>query len=722
MKLLEQVPRADEVVRILRKRIDVRSWSPAAAIYLLVALVLFALMIPQSGLLPAFGLVTSLLITAVLPATAITRHLFRNPAAFQSVIISTILGLGLLAVGGMLSYLTGIYVARWIPSVLAFALWFIPRRIKKYETDRPSEYPKLAILGSLVAFVALIPALWTAIKSQPTTWDGWHQFYVDLPFQIALVGEVSSRVPNEFPWVGEPLSYPWLFHSAMGVWASATGATAAEVVLQAWPILYVGLIPATISIAGWHLTRSKAVAFGAPIVFVLAHGLVFATGLSQLHPLFQISPTRDFAHLFVLLAVLSLKKIFGRGPLEPFNSWWFASLCISSFVAAGAKSSSFPLLLGGVLSATCALVLLRQFRRNDLGVVVGFVVASTAGFLLVVPVRGSNDAVVIDPLTFLGVDTPTRVAASLAVVGILLLAIVGVWFMIGRGNEGEWVTASLIAGVCLAGLVGVAILGHPGLSQLYFWQGAQPLFVIALMWAGSTFYRDHGWAAIVGLLAVFFAGQVLWTISQKPWLVAGAVVFCSTIVSLCLYRKKVGQREARDGRIIAILAVAASAAFVSQGAQLIQIPAGFGGGMTSGPGDSAAIHSSQLEAFDYIRTNSDPADRIISNKHCLGGSLQKNDCNGRWFAASAFSERRVQVEGWAYTPKGNDISWIEDDIEFNDDFITEPSSSGQQALIDNGIVYVYIDKRKPYSTNLSNFSSLVYEGEWARVYQLAEPV
>lgn len=685
------------------------------AAYLVAACALFAVMIPRFGLLSVALLLGALLLTATLPGAAVVRHLFHKPGVFQSAIIGTIIGLGILVLGGLAAQLTGVFFVRWVPSALVLLLWFVPTRRSSLNSEG---FPKLGVAGALLAMITLLPALWAALKSQPTAWEGWYQLHHDLTFQTALVAEVSTRIPSEFPWIGEALSYPWFFHSAMGVWASTTGASAASIVFKAWPVLYVGLMPAVVAIVAWYLTKRAGVAFAAPIVVTLAHGVVFGAGLSQRFPLFQISPTRDFAHLFVLLTVLGLYKVMAETKPQQRNWWWFAVMCFGAFVAAGAKSSSLPLLMGIVFGGVCALLILRRCKWTDIAAIVALASVSVLGFMIVTPVRGHNDSIVIAPLSFRTVDPSISLVSALVSVAVLFIAVVGIWILIGRNDRENWLAASLIFGVCLAGLTGVALLGHPGLSQLYFWQGAQPLLAIGMSWAGVLIWQRHGWLAIVGGFTIFVLGRLCWLVYPKPLLVAALVAVLALVVALVLQKIESARTGEQSGKKTAVVTVLASAAFLMLVPQVIQLPVASPGGSVADSETPGSIHSSQLEAYEFIRQHADAADSIVSNKHCYYGTIQTRDCDGRWFAAAAFSERRVLIEGWAYTPKGADLDWVQDRLERNDDFYTNPSAAGRQALLDQGVGYVFVDKREPYSAELADFGALVYEGEWALVYSL----
>ena len=96
--------------------------------------------------------------------------------------------------------------------------------------------------------------------------------------------------------------------------------------------------------------------------------------------------------------------------------------------------------------------------------------------------------------------------------------------------------------------------------------------------------------------------------------------------------------------------------------------------------------------------------------------LADQDCNYRWFAAAAWTERRVLVEGWAYTQDGASPDWVQSELDLSDRFISSPTVDDKRKLQSLGVKYVYVDKREAYSTRLASVAQQVYASEWANVY------
>jgi hypothetical protein len=87
------------------------------------------------------------------------------------------------------------------------------------------------------------------------------------------------------------------------------------------------------------------------------------------------------------------------------------------------------------------------------------------------------------------------------------------------------------------------------------------------------------------------------------------------------------------------------------------------------------------EASRWIRDHSDVNDRLATNSHCTAHNNPKL-CDARNFWLAAYAERRVLVEGWAYTPTANKIPgvkailgpyWNQNLLQLNDAAFTKPT-------------------------------------------------
>ena len=602
-----------------------------AAVYLAIGLACCAMLFPQLPLESVLGLVGSLLIGGLLPGTALVRLLFPHASLAHYFAVGTTIGLGLWSIGGLLSHDTGLTFVRWVPGIAGLVLWAAVWERRGRVSSAAGSIPAIGLVGAVVALAGMIPALRVALQSQPLHWVGWYRFYTDLPFHIAITSEVAVRAPEQASWVaGTPLNYTWLFHSAMGVWASLTGATPASVVLQLWPVLFVALIPMLIAVVAWEITGNRWASAASPIVFVFLHGPVFVPGSFAQSPLFQLSPTRDFADLFVLVAVLCIARLIGtrHEGVAQDRVWWAVALAISVLVATGAKGSALPILLGAVGCAGLYLLVTRKLRRIDLISFGVFAVAGVVSYFSVLPAPGLTNALTLQPLSFLPPATIHRVPTSLEILVILSLAVVGVFVVIGRSAPDRWPVAFVLGGLLFAGLFGLAFTNYPGDSELYFWESAQAVFAIALAWSGALLVAHYRWRFAVTMSVSGLVGGGLWVFTQRVWLAELAVGVLALAAAIYFERaSRFSQPESKPrSRASSLVVVLAYAAVLVQCAQFVSIPPGTPGGWSSKSSDPSAISHSQLEAFAFIRTHSSVDDVVMTNKHCLSGT-PKDSCD-----------------------------------------------------------------------------------------------
>ncbi len=365
-------------------------------------------------------------------------------------------------------------------------------------------------------------------------------------------------------------------------------------------------------------------------------------------------------------------------------------------------------------------MVMRRVRPIDLVTLGTFVVCAGGSYLLNFPDPTLAESLSVRPLTFLGSGTPNITAISLALLGLLTLSILGIWVVVGMSKSGGWLTSTLLAGVLLAGVMGVGLLDYPGASQNYFWQSAQPVFAIALTWAGVLLVDSYGWAFVAVAFSVFLATGVLWSLTQRLPIVGLGILMMALAGAafLAWLNRKLSASAVKRSWVAQALLLLVCAAVLTQSAQLVSIPAGTVGGAASNSQDPAAIDSSQLAAFQYIRSHSAPADKVLTNKHCLSGSTELRDCDARWFALAAWTERRVFLEGWGYSPKGSSQDLVQSELDISDTFINSPTAARERTLRSLGIKYVYVDKRETFSKDLGSISKLVFSSDWANVYLL----
>jgi hypothetical protein len=132
---------------------------------------------------------------------------------------------------------------------------------------------------------------------------------------------------------------------------------------------------------------------------------------------------------------------------------------------------------------------------------------------------------------------------------------------------------------------------------------------------------------------------------------------------------------------------------------------------------------SRILAARWVRDHSKPGDVLATNAHCL--SAQPGYCDPRSFWLSAYAERRVLVEGWAFAPRvsasGSWAFWEPDLLARNDAAFTAPTAAGLARLRDgDGVRWLVADRQVLVeSPELGRLARLRYENDRIAVYELA---
>jgi hypothetical protein len=191
---------------------------------------------------------------------------------------------------------------------------------------------------------------------------------------------------------------------------------------------------------------------------------------------------------------------------------------------------------------------------------------------------------------------------------------------------------------------------------------------------------------------------------------------------LLVLLRAASRRAGTIERLIPILLIAFVMGFsLPNAAWLLVTPSRFG---------SIAISEDGTAAARWLRANSEPSDLVATNMHCRvdprGGA-----CDARHFWVSAFAERRVLVEGWAYTQTAIDIGvatrsdtrtvpfWDPDLLALNDTAFAAPSSEVLSALRDDhGVRWLFASLTPADAKALDRLATLRHRvGDFA-VYEL----
>ncbi|MFF0775418.1 hypothetical protein ACFYUK_41485 [Nonomuraea wenchangensis] len=506
--------------------------------------------------------------------------------------------------------------------------------------------------------------------------------YVDMPYHLALLGEVKRQVPPTFPSVlGEPLPYHWFVYAEMAATSWVTGIEPVTLVYRLSTLPMTAALVVLVAAVGRRVGGSWAAGVAAVGVTyflfgpVLQDGVVFTT-----RSMFTAwaSPTQTFgALLFAPVVLLLVGGVRGR-------AWVVLVLLVA--VLAGAKATFLPLLLAGaVLVAGVRWVVERRVPGRWLGVaglaLGGLVVAQAVVFGR--GTQGTEIAPFATMRVLWGVVTggsqgePAMLQAeaeAVWVLGVLAAVQLFCFACVWGGVAGlGWRRMAepdvlLLVGMGGAGVGAVLVLGHPAGSQLYFLESVRPYLSVAAVcgvavagraWAGDgkSVARVVGaWVAVGAGVAVVVAGVqrvlrgsgrveadlggLMWVVG--PYLVLVTVVL---LVAIVVLRVGVGVRRsvvapARAGVVLGVVGVMAGYGVPASAVEVVRhvVP-------DEGRRERVVPRGGR-EAARWLGEHSRPDDVVATDLHCRPVIVP--GCDSRHYWVAGFSERRVLVEGWAY--------------------------------------------------------------------------
>ncbi|MFJ2776074.1 hypothetical protein [Kitasatospora sp. NPDC087315] len=605
--------------------------------------------------------------------------------------------------------------------------------------------------------------------------------YIDLPYLLSLAGNAKHNFPLTFPQAaGEPLHYHWFtfVHMAM---TDLVGHIDLPVVQMR--LMVPALVALAMVITAVVAHRLSGRAWAGPVAALL----VFAVGeFNAVYP--NNTPSWTFgAPAVPLMAWASLSLTYsqpllmaligvvgdalrGRGEDDGERQGRIPSLGRGAFVLAAlfavassaAKASSLPVTLAAL--AFAGLMVLIGTRRIPWTIVgLGAIIAGAQLFATAVLFKFESYGLEVVPFgnieRYWADPEHTRTAVTQAVVvtatlGAFLLnhqlRLVGMipllwrrrlrleqtqWFLLGGALAGPSVylvvngfNASYFT---LAGLPFGVLLSAWGYCEV-FERAALPtrakaaLAVGTLAFVGLLTYGIYHYAGDWATFALKAVGDAKGTKSYTalvPALAAAAAL--AGIAAVCgvlwwaVGRVRPALRR-RGGLVLLTAALAAGApSLLLDVQQTRQIP-----------WDGAwPLPASQVEAGRWVRAHSDPSDVLVTNGHCRSENdyaVPGQTCwNSLSFWLSAYSERSVLVEGWAYSPRlmseKSGTFWDQPLLKLNDDAIYQPTADILDQLHDRYHVRYLVVNRKlaPESPLLKTLATQVFDNGRMAVYEIS---
>lgn len=719
------------------------------------ALAIFLLFAIRAGLPSSHAsrAIFAVVLTQILPGVLIWR-IVRPSHGWWAEDIVTGFALGAcLAVA--VQTVAGTFGIPWLAGVsgpaLALALLIFSPTRSKIQLSQTEQLPRT--WGPAVAAISLLLLVPTQgfYRRIPLDWTtGFRSFYPDMPFHLSLASQLAHRGPSEVPFVlGEPLNYHWFSHA----WVAQTS-LAADVPLDA--VLYRVMPPLMAVFVVWGVAAvavriSKRFYVGplAAIVAVGAGELDLLQGARPGSLVNPLSPSLGYSTL-VILALLALLAIRWNEERSAVSA---ILLGLLAFTLPGAKGSALPVVGAGVGLATLWSWLARMPERK---IITKDAILLFGGALsaYVILFRGRTGGLRLDPIDSLMTTGVARSLLENADIGILVLILAAGVRMISVLARGAGLLATLnvphlrrdptiplVLGMGLAGAGAVVALTHPGQSQWYILRNAAPAMAIGsaigftALWESLGKQRAQivGIGGLVGLSLLVIQAYAFPELSPETG-VEGAVVWrlaalAAVIVAGALFAALVvrDSRTSMGNAVITVLSaslvLAATVPAVLEQVERPMPPYS----QAVEPNAQLAFSRDQITAARWLRDHSDSDDVVATNRHC--GAPDWQNCDSRRFFVAAYTERRVLVEGWAYTRSWSEAPevelgkafkpfWDSDKLRLNDSFLETPSGAEARALYEEGVRWLYVDKTAPYSEELHDYARPRYETEWAKVFEL----
>ncbi|GAB2941523.1 hypothetical protein GCM10027280_32600 [Micromonospora polyrhachis] len=699
----------------------------------------------------------------MLPGTLVYRALRRRPHTLvEDLAMGTAVGLVLeLPAWAIFAALD---LAGWLwlwPLTVVAVFAAVPglRRhwlVRNYVTRAPLGW-SWSVAGAVAFFTTYLSSVFLQRNPILPTDEGTRQ-YVDLAYQLSLAGEAKHQFPLHVPQVAaERLDYHWFGYAHMAATSligqidlpvvalrlAVPGLCAAAIVLTAvlgWRVSgrpYVGAVAAMLFfvVGETNFTHPVTMPFGTQATFVIWHGM---------------SMIYSWVLLIALIAAL-VDVVDQRTDrtVPPIGPGAFVLVGLLMFASSGAKASSVPVV--ALALAITALVLLVTRRRIPWAVVVAGILAGAAQlFATAVLYRFQAYGVQIGPLWSLEAFWARPAdrslwAQALVVIGVFAAFLINMqlraagvvpllWQRRGRLEPGQLL---LLAGT-VAGLLFYLLVEQSGGGNQYFLRAGFTFAVVLSAWGyalvferASLTVREKtilgGCAA--GFVLVLVAIQLefaTWVSGNTPfdqlrpmlnWALGLAAV---GLVVVLVWRSATGWQQALRGRgglvaLTAILLVGAPGLIMDM-YKSEQHPNG-------GAYVNVPLPRSRVEAARWTREHSSPGDVVATNVHCV---VRGNGwCDARGFWLSAYSERRVLVEGWAFAPRVAALGaytpfWDQDLLRRNDEAFTAPTTDGLRDLRERyGVRWLVVDRSvNPEASDLRELARLRFDNGRMAVYEL----
>lgn len=632
-----------------------------------------------------FTFAAYLALAVALPGVFCWRLLLRRlhtddgtpPTWFEDLSLGTIFGFGI----QLPFYLVGIWVdvpqlflvVPLIVLVLSVAAPF-GRRTWTMQTAKVDVRVSWALAGVVVYAVAWLARYIFPLR--PLSLPPFKTPSVDETFHEALISEVLHRFPAEIPFLlGTPLDYHWFVHAQIAADHWATGLEPSLMLRELMPVAMVALTVLGLGAAALRLA-------GRPLAAVIAPALLVAGAFTLMGPHYDAgsftepflsrryvsSPSQAYGFMMALPAIVLILEVLRPDRVARRLTW--VALMLALLALAGAKATFLPIFMcGAVVLLLVQLTVRRTFDKTVAGLT-ALLLAVTI-FAQVVLFGSTSGGMRVDFfLTAKAALKSQHITVSTTAQVVMTVTLLVGWLLYGAGVVGlvraklwrdprvVWMTFSVLAGISVA-----LVFFRSGLSQLWFQRSVALVVVLMSAWGIAVLLPNP----VPRRLGVLLAG-----------LAASAGLGAYVISRIA----EEGNADVRQATYHEVLATAIAPFVLVALYLLVRLVMSWGNRPKPGPAVIVAVllglglaHVYSLmydtvtqpvrvraappnqfapggvQAATWIADHSDPYDIVATNAHCRKPA--RGMCDNRHFWISAYTERRVVIEGWGYTQVTN---------------------------------------------------------------------
>jgi hypothetical protein len=342
-------------------------------------------------------------------------------------------------------------------------------------------------------------------------------------------------------------------------------------------------------------------------------------------------------------------------------------------------------------------------------------------------VYGSNDS----PWIFLMVLFAFGINMELRQAGIIPL----LWYRLHPRHRpsrpAEHGVEALLVGGALAGIGAYLFIDQLADGQQYFARAGFAFGVLASAWGYAEVVerarltrrgKAHLAVFAFAVAAVAITAELLfagWPESTghrydmiMPIVRWGLVIAVCVAVGAVVWRM-FGRRGAGGAVLLTAILVVGAPGLVMDAVKSVQHSNG-------GAYYNVAMPRSRVLAARWVRDHSGPSDVLATNVHCQPVTYLGAGCDARVFWLSAYSERRVLIEGWMFAPRlagAQGPFWDQELFQLNEAAIADPTPERLAELRDRYGVRWLVVEGDP-SPRLAELAEFRHREGSTRVYEI----